>query len=105
MRARVKMPVPTSPSFVANKTPKQGGLYNRLIFATSSDRYRAQLLGINGIGCDCPATDPLIKRSWLKMCWRCIVHSRFSIKSIYIHASRKRRKSAVKKLMVFADLS
>jgi predicted transposase YbfD/YdcC len=35
--------------FRLNKTPKQGGLYNRRILAASSDRYRAQLLGINGI--------------------------------------------------------
>ena len=41
-------------SFVLNlfrldKTPKQGGIYNCRVLAASSVRYRAQLLGIEGI--------------------------------------------------------
>lgn len=35
--------------FRLDKTPKQGGIYNRRILAASSDQYRAQLLGIEGI--------------------------------------------------------
>ena len=35
--------------FRLDKTPNQGGIYNRRILAASSDRYRAQLLGIEGI--------------------------------------------------------
>ena len=35
--------------FRLDTTPKQGGIYNRRILAASSDRYRAQLLGLSEI--------------------------------------------------------